>query len=92
MCAHICGIVGIRVGGPWVCAYGGEICKCGAWDTYCRHGSRDMRGVCVVFVYVLGGEMWTCEYGYICIGWGNIGLCLHGEGEGHMCVCGCWSE
>lgn len=46
--------------------------------------------VCVVFVYVWGREVWMCRYGCFCVGRGNIGLCLCREGEGHMCVCGCW--
>lgn len=56
-----------------------------------RRGNRDLRGVCVVFVDVRREEVWTCRYGYICIGRGNIGLRFHGEGEGHTRACGCSS-
>lgn len=41
--------------------------------------------MCVVFVYVWGGEVWIFRYGYICVGRENIGLCLCGEGV-YVCI------
>ena len=40
--------------------------------------------VCGVFA-----DVWREEVLCMHTGRGNIGLCFHGESEGHMCTCGC---